>query len=283
MAHFSKTQYDSLYNKYGGINDLPIDRAIIPNVERLVKPYIKDAKILELACGTGRFTKLLLDWGASWITGVDISQGMIDTAKADMLSNPKYKDKVTFLLSDASVPFSAPLPGESNSEGKFDLVFAAWLLNYAPDLPTMTAMFKNISKHLQPGGIFITVLPNPEDDPKICIDNVCAHDKLGYGYHIEVIDTLSITLPNEQVRGYHVNVKFRTNPPVEFGNYYLSKKVHERAAPIGGMKGELRWEKAILPEDEEVLQGYMKERLPRGYLDKWAEYPDFGMLVVKKD
>jgi toxoflavin synthase len=283
MAHFSKTQYDSLYNTYGSIHDLPIDCAIIPNVERLVRPYIKGAKVLELACGAGHLTRFLLDWGAAWITAVDISKGMIDTAKADILSNPKYKDKVTFMLSDASIPFSAPLPGESSSDGKFDLVFAAWLLNYAPDLPTMTAMFKNISKHLKPGGVFITVLPNPEDDPKICIDHVCAHDELGYGYYIEVLNTLKVYVGDETVKGYHVSVKFKTNPPVEFGNYYLSKKVHERAAPDGGMKGELRWERATLPEDEEELQKYMKEKMPKGYLDRWAEYPDFGMLVVKKD
>src|ERR1700761_138364 len=172
MSHFSKTQYDTFSTAYDNVNDLPISRAIVPNVERLVQPYIRGAHVLELACGTGFFTRHLLDWGASSIVGVDVSQEMINIAQPEMQRNPQYAGKCRFMLADCSAPFTVAGPDGGSEEGKFDLVFAAWLLNYSPDLATMTETFKNISKHLRPGGRFVSILPHPDKDPMVCIEHV---------------------------------------------------------------------------------------------------------------
>ena len=279
MSHFSETQYNALSTSYDNINDLPISRAEIPSVERLILPYIENARVLELACGTGFFTRQMLDWGASSVVGVDVSQAMVDVAEAEMQMRHEYAGKFRFMVADCSVPFLiADEGGTGGQEAEFDIVFAAWLLNYARDLPTMTQMFKNISKHLKPGGRFITILPHPEKDPMNCIDHVNAHFKRGYGYRIDVQRPLE-DIPN----GYLVQLRFATDPPVEFGNYFLPKTVHEQAARDGGMKGKLSWEGVQLPEDHDVLNEYMKEPIAKGYLDEWLKYPDFGMLVVEKE
>jgi SAM-dependent methyltransferase len=159
--HFSSTQYNSISAEYDAVNDLPISRAIVVNIERVLGPHIRGAKVLELACGTGFFTRHLLDQDASSVVAVDISQAMVDIAQGEASKRPGDEGKCRFMVADCTAPFAA---GE---EGSFDLVFAAWLLNYAADEAQMTAMWKNISKHLKPGGRFVGVAPHPEEDPTV--------------------------------------------------------------------------------------------------------------------
>ncbi|OAP65732.1 hypothetical protein AYL99_01704 [Fonsecaea erecta] len=285
MSYFSKTQYNAISAAYDAVNDLPISRAIVVNVERLIQPHIRrgSTRVLELACGTGFFTRHMLDWGAASVVGVDVSQAMVDIAAAEMAHRPEHAGKYRFMVADCSAPFSAAA-GPKTEEGgdaeeRFDLVFAAWLLNYAPDQAAMAAMFRNIATHLKPGGRFIGVLPHPEDDPLVCIAQVNAARALGYGYGIEVRQEL-VDTPHG---GYYVHLFFDSMPPVDFGNYYLPKRVHEAAAREGGMKGALTWEPVMLPDDYDVVNRYMKEPVAPGYFDRWLEYPDFGMLVVEKE
>ncbi|OQU99025.1 Methyltransferase domain-containing protein [Cladophialophora immunda] len=209
MAHFSKTQYNAISTAYDSVNDLPISRAIVVNVERLIRPHIRGARVLELACGTGFFTRHMLDWGAASVVGVDVSPAMVAVAEAETAKQPEHAGKYRFMVADCSAPFSA-------DGGGFDLVFAAWLLNYAPDQASMAAMFGNIATHLKPGGRLVSVLPHPEDDPMVCIAQVNAQRALGYGYGIEVRKAL-VDVPH----GYYVHLFFDTAPPVDFGNYYL--------------------------------------------------------------
>ena len=157
MTHVSTTQYNSLSASYDAVNDRPVSRAIVINIERVLAPHIRGARVLELACGTGFFTRHLLDWGAASVVGVDVSQAMVDVARTKF----EAVDKCRFIVTDCAAPFDA-----RGDEGKgFDLVFAAWLLNYAADEAQMTAMWKNISSHLKPGGRLVAVVPHPEEDP----------------------------------------------------------------------------------------------------------------------
>lgn len=159
MTHFSSTQYNSISSEYDAVNALPISRAIVINVERVLSPHIKGAKVLEMACGTGFFTRHLLDWGATSVVAVDISQGMIDIAQAEF-SKSSNASKYQFMVKDCAQPFDVGI-------GQFDLVFAAWLLNYSADEAVMTAIFENISRHLKPGGRLVTVAPHAEEDPMV--------------------------------------------------------------------------------------------------------------------
>lgn len=74
---------------------------------------IEDKQILEIACGTGRFTIMLANHGAK-VTGIDISAPMLAQGRAKMTT---HEDAVVnFLRGDAArLPFS---------DNQFDAVFA---------------------------------------------------------------------------------------------------------------------------------------------------------------
>ena len=105
-ASFSPTQYNSFATNYDTLNDLPVSRAIVINAKRILSPFIKGARVLELACGSGFFTGHLLDWGASSVVAVDISQGMVDVAKKEiakrlsvsLMLSPREKQNSTLSL-----------------------------------------------------------------------------------------------------------------------------------------------------------------------------------------
>lgn len=111
-------------------------------------------------------------------------------------------------------------------------------------------------------------------DVQVCINNIDASFDKQYGYQIELRKKLEV--------GYYVQIKFSTNPPVEFGNYFLPMSVHEKAARAAGMQGKFGWDKIMLPADHEEVNSYMVEPVPKGYFDDFLRYPDFGVLVVEK-
>ncbi len=84
---------------------------------------IKGKRILEVACGTGRFTVLLAEHGAD-ITGVDISEAMLDQGRRKARA-AGVADTLTFLQGDAG---RLPFP-----DNYFDAVFAMRFFHLAPD------------------------------------------------------------------------------------------------------------------------------------------------------
>ncbi|KAK3111151.1 hypothetical protein LTR53_013877, partial [Teratosphaeriaceae sp. CCFEE 6253] len=88
-------------------------------------------RILELACGAGHYSSKYLAWGAESVTGLDISSGMLDAARAQAKAGEVSESKLRFLLGDATDD-SLVIEG-----GPFDVVMACWLLNYAPNAEAM--------------------------------------------------------------------------------------------------------------------------------------------------
>ena len=84
---------------------------------------ITDKRILEVACGTGRFTVMLAQEGAD-VTGVDISQAMLDQGRNKAIQ-ANVNENLDFLRSDA-----ARLPFPDNH---FDAVFAMRFFHLADD------------------------------------------------------------------------------------------------------------------------------------------------------
>jgi predicted TPR repeat methyltransferase len=52
----------------------------------------------------------------------------------------------------------------------FDVVLAAWLLPYAPDVATLTIMLNNVANNLKDGGYFVSVINPLADDPRTRIE-----------------------------------------------------------------------------------------------------------------
>ena len=168
--------------------------------------------VLDLACGEGFYTRLFKTRGASRVLGVDLSGKMIDLARASEAEEPLGVD---YAVGDA-VTFRA---GEA-----FDVVTAAYLLNYADTENRLADMCRAIAAALKPGGLFLTVNNNPAQSP----DRFDATRK--YGFIKNVSEELRPGTPIT----YTV---FLDDGPFSFDNYYLSPEAHERALEGAGLTG----------------------------------------------
>ncbi len=136
-------QYDNIGESYSIKSELTVTLLQDANVEAVIKPYIRGARVLDLACGTGHHSRACIGWGASSVVGVDISPTMVDVARRSTTS-----EKIIFEVADCSKP-------KTYRGGEYDLVFAGWLLNYAPSGKDMANMFRNVALNLKDGGRFI--------------------------------------------------------------------------------------------------------------------------------
>jgi ubiquinone/menaquinone biosynthesis C-methylase UbiE len=98
----------------------------------------KGARWLDVGCGTGAFTQLVLDHCAPGaITGVDPAAAQIDYARKQPLAK-----QAEFRVADATaLPFD---------DGVFDVVASALVINFIPDHAKGLAEMRRVSR---PGGI----------------------------------------------------------------------------------------------------------------------------------
>jgi len=119
---------------------------------RLMLKDVKNKKILDLGCGTGRHSIFMAKKGAS-VVGVDFSEAMLKIAKSRARTP---KSKIEFKKAD----ITRKLPFES---GTFDIVICSLVLNHIKNL---LPIFKEASRILKPDGIFIFSNTHPESVPK---------------------------------------------------------------------------------------------------------------------
>ncbi|KAK0101935.1 hypothetical protein ONS95_001256 [Cadophora gregata] len=260
----TKPQYDAIQGPYDYIRTASIALIERENVSDAVAPFIKDAQVLELACGSGFYTYSFLSWGAQSILGVDISSVMISSAL-----QPSQADKVSFIQADCSIP--AAYPG-----GPFDIVFGAWLLNYAPDRASLVNMFRNVALNLKDGGRFVSITVPPSSNP---IDSMNAEKDArplpaGSGYlfyeHLEDVED-----------GIYFNVHGET--PVgdfDFKCYHLKKEVYEEAAREAGLKGALEWSVTKVPE--RYFEGKGEGGASMEELETYKTIPNYGLMIITK-
>ena len=124
----------------------------IPIEEHSILKLLGDVRgrsILEVACGTGHYTRALLRRGAARVLGVDLSEDMLRVAREEEVQRPlgaAYQAQDAAALSLGEV---------------FDQVLAVYLLHYASSREQLAGMCRSIAHHLAPGGRFITYAVNP--------------------------------------------------------------------------------------------------------------------------
>jgi SAM-dependent methyltransferase len=245
-------QYDAIATRYGGMQALPAPSIERPSVEAILGD-ITGLRCLDLACGLGRWSKFLLDAGAAEVVGVDISELMIKEATQEANNwSADLNNKATFQVGDCSKPLD--LRGEP-----FDLVFGAWLLNYAATSAEQLGMWRNICANLRLGGRFIGITPNVHMNIKDHPIDDC------YGYAV---------VPVQEVKdGYKCRLTAYTQPePVSFEMYYLSKEVYEQGAADAGLV-EMKWNAHVIPGDERKVSGYW---------DAFEKRPHFEICTVRR-
>jgi ubiquinone/menaquinone biosynthesis C-methylase UbiE len=142
-------QYDHIGSKY----DAYARTATLKRAERYtffrMVGALHGQRVLDLACGSGFYTRLLKQQGAATVVGVDISPEMIRLATQQEQAEPLG---IAYQVGDA-----VALP----QVGPFDLVTAAYLLNYAESKGQMLGMFRSVCDNLVAGGRFIAYTNNP--------------------------------------------------------------------------------------------------------------------------
>ena len=255
------TQYDNIGATYEEMRKLPVAILQDVNVEAAVAPFIQGAKVLDLACGTGYYSKKFLEWGAEQVVGVDISKKMVDAAN----TTSAIPDGLSFHVADCSVPFRY-------ENGPFDVVFGAWLLNYASNSKEMTNMFRNASVNLKESGRFIGVTPHPTNDPRGHCERALAARPAQYG---DVVVT--IVKDVEEGLATHLEATMKTGQ-VEFDAYHLTKSLYESSAWEGGLEGTLTWR----PVDSPDINNEVLDSLGSSSCDTYRTVPHFSVLVVAK-
>jgi toxoflavin synthase len=187
---------------------------------------VRDKSILDLACGEGYYSRIFKRQGASRVLGVDLSSKMIDLARA---SEGESRLGVEYVVGDAT---------NFVSEETFDIVAAAYLLNYADTPEKLLAMCQTVSRCLRPGGRFVTVNNNPSQSPQ----RFTATEK--YGFVKSVPEPLRAGTPIT----YTI---FQDGGSFSFDNYYLSLDTHEKALAAVGLR-DVEWGRPRLsPEWDE--------------------------------
>jgi SAM-dependent methyltransferase len=129
---FSSSYYDLIYSE----KNYEKEADFIEQIFRFAAQ--KPKKMLEIGCGTGNYTKVLLEKGYR-ITGLDLSENMLAVARKKCACNFIKSDMRDFLLND-----------------KFDACIAMFaVIGYVTENSDIVKALKNIRAHLKPNGLFV--------------------------------------------------------------------------------------------------------------------------------
>jgi SAM-dependent methyltransferase len=101
---------------------------------QFLKPYIQNKSLLDIGCASGRFAQMLVEAGAKHVTGVDISDEVVEVAKDNIKSSP-FRQQFTFSVAD--------IRENHSSFDQVDITTALGVIEYfTPD--DLNQLFANI-------------------------------------------------------------------------------------------------------------------------------------------
>lgn len=107
-------------------------------------PRRKDARILDLGCGTGHFLYFLKKEGYNNFWGLDISEQQVNYCKENITEKVQVGDAFDFLINKRQV---------------FDCIVANYFLDHIPK-EKIVDFLKLIRESLRSSGVFIVKVPN---------------------------------------------------------------------------------------------------------------------------
>ena len=121
------------------------------------RPYVLEKlqplsgrSVLDLGCGEGFVARQIKTAGAASVLGIDLSQGMIDQARAEEQRNP---EGIEYRQGDVSELQDLP-------EAVFDRIAAVFLFNYLGS-DVMTEVIRRVRSWVAPAGRFVFAVPHP--------------------------------------------------------------------------------------------------------------------------
>lgn len=137
-------------NFFAGYSQLPrqvrgLDGAPEWPTIRAMLPAITGRRVVDLGCGFGWASRWMAEQGAASVLGLDVSQKMIQRAKADT-TEPKIEYRI------------ADLENVQLPTAEFDLAYSALALHYIQDFGRLVRM---IHQALAAGGAFVFTVEHP--------------------------------------------------------------------------------------------------------------------------
>jgi toxoflavin synthase len=179
-------------------------------------------RVLDLACGFGFYTRLLKQHGAAQVIGVDISPEMIRLANQQEQAEPLG---IAYQVGDAVT---------LSRLGRFDLVTAVYLLNYATSQEQLLGMFRSAYDNLVVGGRFIAYTVNP-----------------AFTLHKPNSTKYGVTVLHEEPEEdrYACEAEFVTEPPFRVRWYRWSQATYEWAMKEAGFQAFAWHPSEVAPAD----------------------------------
>ena len=108
-------------------------------------------RVLDLGCGEGYVSRLMLDAGAAAVRGFDLSAEMIDLARGAIPD--AHAGRVAYSVQDLAQPID-DLPRD------YDVAVAVFLFNYLTRAECQ-GILGLVRRHVRPGGRFLFTVPHP--------------------------------------------------------------------------------------------------------------------------
>lgn len=227
------TQYDKIAHEYKDALQSIRTRQILDHTLQRHIGGVAGMSVLDLACGSGDFTRNYKRKGAARVVGVDISQEMLKLARQDEAREPLG---IEYICCDVA---------ELGKVGDFDLVAASYLLNYARTEAQLRRMCQVVHDNLKPGRRFVTLNHNVKMSQEE-YDRAQEYTKYG------AVPTL-FTRPLREGDAFRWTL-LMGDRRVEFDNYYFSAETYERALRGAGFK-DVQWHALEVPPEVEEADG----------------------------
>jgi toxoflavin synthase len=235
------TDFNQITNYANYIKDDPYRRGLhFPAVEEVLGDLTKK-RILDIGCGDGLFPRLLAERGAS-VVGYDKASQRIAEANAPGLD-------ATFVVAT---------PDSFVYEGTFDAATSVMVLQLAASPEELTAFFRSASRHLEPGGRFISVVLNP----------------LFVAFDQDFVVRRFTKLEGNKVRTEFLEqTSGRVKMTAEVRRY--TRQEYEQAAIAGGMKPEA-WRKLFATPDA-------VRQIGTSFWQPCHEHQPFALFLARKE
>ncbi|KAI1426474.1 putative methyltransferase [Xylaria sp. FL1777] len=139
--------YDSDGNFLQALDDLEL-KTLFPRFLTSIKSP-KPWRVVDLGCGTGRNTALLLGIPESEIIALDASKGMLEVAKTRLVnSNSASESSLRFDIFDMLATSAPPASVEPHTA---DAIISTLVVEHIP----LPSFFMHISQLLRPGGVLL--------------------------------------------------------------------------------------------------------------------------------
>lgn len=153
LSASTKSQWDSLTKEFGAghwfqpVGQLPLLKSLVKQATKR-KPW----KGLDVGCGLGHNTRLMLQAGASYVLAFDVSNNMVEEAKLEtdkfFHTHALAESRANFVVASATEISSIP----GAQEGTFDLAMCIYVLCNLLTKEEVKRALEEMYKMLKPGG-----------------------------------------------------------------------------------------------------------------------------------